>query len=203
MHAMRSRTTTFEDGLLIQRALAGQTECFTALVDRHNAAVRRRIRSMVRNTADEEDLIQEVFLKAWRHLASFRSDASFRTWITQVATNEVLQFYRKQGRSRLRPAPVDMDTIASHCDSPHRTLEQAEARRTVRSAIAELPAKYRQILILRDLQQLSAQETARWLQSSIPLVKTRLFRARLMLSMAIQKQSHQVSLWRRASKGVL
>ena len=93
--------TTFEDDVLIELALAGQTECFSVLVDRHKTAVRRRIRSMLRNTADADDLVQEVFLKAWRHLASFRAEASFRTWIKQIAVNEVMQLYRRQRCSRI------------------------------------------------------------------------------------------------------
>lgn len=95
--------TTFKDGVLIELALAGQAECFSVLVDRHKTAVRRRIRSMLRNTADADDLVQEAFLKAWRHLASFRAEASFRTWINQIAVNEVMQLYRRQRCSRIYP----------------------------------------------------------------------------------------------------
>jgi RNA polymerase sigma-70 factor (ECF subfamily) len=196
---MRPTIVTFEDNVLIEQALAGQTECFTVLIDRHKPAVRRRINSMVRNPADEDDLVQEVFLKAWRRLATFRSEASFRTWIIQVATNEVLQFYRKASRRLLRPAYADLDTFASQCESPHQSLERIEARRTVQSAIAMLPAKYRQILILRELNQLSARETAQWLQSSIPMVKTRLFRARLLLSDALQRPGQRKHLLRKGS----
>jgi RNA polymerase sigma-70 factor (ECF subfamily) len=194
---MTSRIATFEDGVLIERVLAGQSECFAVLRDRHEAAVRRRIRSMLRNTTDEDDLVQEVFLKAWRHLATFRSEASFRTWITRVATSEVAQLYRRERRSPLAPALADLDTFASQGESPHQSLERVEARQTVRNAIARLPAKYRQILILRDLKQLSTSETARWLQSTIPLVKTRLFRARLLLSAALQRRGQQGSVIRR------
>ena len=180
--------TTFKDGVLIELALAGQAECFSVLVDRHKTAVRRRIRSMLRNTADADDLVQEAFLKAWRHLASFRAEASFRTWINQIAVNEVMQLYRRQRCSRIYPALEDLDTFASRCDSPHRYFERVEARKAVHNAVAKLPEKYREILVLRDLQQLSAQETAEWLQVSVPLVKTRLFRARLLLLSAVQRQ---------------
>jgi RNA polymerase sigma-70 factor (ECF subfamily) len=185
---MKSRIATLEDSVLIDLVLAGQAECFAVLKDRHEAAVRKRIRSMLWNTTDEDDLVQEVFLKAWRHLATFRAEASFRTWITRVATNEVAQLHRRNCSSPLCPAYTDLDTFASHCESPYQSLERVEATQTVRNAIAQLPARYRQILILRDLKELSARETARWLKASIPLVKSRLFRARLMLSAAIQRQ---------------
>ena len=92
-----------QDSILIERTLAGQNECFAVLMNRHMTAVRGRVKSMVRNKSDEDDLVQETFLKAWRHLSSFRSDASFRTWITRVATNEVLQQYRRDRRTPIGP----------------------------------------------------------------------------------------------------
>ena len=189
---MTSRIVTVEDAVLIDRVLAGQTECFALLRDRHEAAVRRRIRSRLWNITDEDDIVQEVFLKAWRHLATFRAEASFRTWIMRIATNEVAQLHRRNRSSRFCPYG-DFDRFASPCDSQYRSLERMEARQTVRNAIAGLPPKYRQILILRDLEELSVQETARWLQAGIPLVKTRLFRARLLLSAALQRRGKGVS----------
>jgi RNA polymerase sigma-70 factor (ECF subfamily) len=177
-----------EDNALIEMAMAGQGECFTILMDRHLAAVRRRIRPMVRNAADADDLIQEVLLKVWRHLSTFRAESSFRTWMTRVAINEALQAHR---REQCRPPRTqelrDLDTFASPDESPYRSLARSELIRAVRNAVMKLPAKYRQVLILRDLEQLSTSETARSLQSSIPAVKTRLLRARLMILAALQR----------------
>jgi len=176
---------TLEDSTLIKLALAGQAECFSVLMDRHSAAVRRRIGSMVRNATDVEDLLQEVLLKVWRHLSTFRSESSFRTWIIRVAVNEVLQSYRREQRWRWSQTFGDLDVLASPYESPHQSLARAEATQAVRNAVGGLPAKYRQVLILRDLEQLSVRETAQWLRSSIPAVKTRLFRARHMLLAAL------------------
>ena len=112
---------SFEDSVLIELALAGQSECFTVLMDRHLVAVKRCIRSMVRNAADSEDLVQEVVLKVWRHLSTFRSESSFRTWLTRVAINEALQSYRR-GRSKpLCQALGDFDALASNAESPHQS----------------------------------------------------------------------------------
>jgi len=180
--------TTLEDGALIERTLAGQSECFTVLMDRHSAAVRRRVKSMVRNNSDEDDLVQETFLKAWRHLSSFRSDASFRTWLTRVATNEVLQQYRRDRSSPVGLAIMDLDTCPSGHGSPHDALARVEARHTIRKAVAGLPKKYRRVLVLRDLEQLTTIEAAQRLQYGIPLLKTRLLRARQMLSMALLRR---------------
>src|SRR5271169_2908119 len=87
---------TFEDSALIKLALEGQTECFTVLTNRHLPAVRRRIASIVPNTTDADDLLQEVLLKVWRHLSTFRSESTFRTWMTRVAINVALQSYESR-----------------------------------------------------------------------------------------------------------
>ena len=174
------------DSALIRQTLAGQTECFAVLMERHLGVVRRRIGSLVRNTTDLDDVIQEVLVKVWRHLSQYRSEASFRTWMTSVAINETVQFYRTQQR---RPVcqPYDLDTFASRSDSPHQALARLETDAAIRSAVAALPAKYRQVLTLRHLEQLSVRDTAQRTQSSIPAVKARLFRARLVLSATLQR----------------
>jgi RNA polymerase sigma-70 factor, ECF subfamily len=191
---MKPNTAQLEDSALIERTLAGQTACFNVLIDRHQAAVRKRIRSMTRSAGDEDDLVQQVLFKAWRHLASFRSEAQFRTWITQIATNEVRQLYRRQSHSPLCPALTNLDTFASKLESPQQSLERSETVETVRRAIAHLPSIYRQILVLRDLRQLSEADTAHWLRASVPMVKSRLFRARQMLLAALQRQGLGASL---------
>jgi RNA polymerase sigma-70 factor (ECF subfamily) len=183
---MSPSIATFEDSALIKLALAGETECFTILMDRHLAAIKRRIGSTAPNGTDADDILQEVLLKVWRHLSSFRSESSFRTWMTRVAMNEVLQSYRQKRRNRLCQVSGNLDAFASHVESPHQSFVRLEATKAVRSAVARLPAKYRQVLILRDIEELSAGETAESLQSTIPAVKTRLFRARHMLTEALK-----------------
>jgi RNA polymerase sigma-70 factor (ECF subfamily) len=184
---MALELSTFEDSALIQLALVGQTECFTVLMNRHLPAVRRRIRSIVRNTTDAEDVLQVVLLKVWRHLSTFRSESSFRTWMTRVATNEALQSCRRVQASPIRRALHDLDTFASSSESPLHSLTRAETAQVVRKAVVDLPVKYRQVLILREFEQLSEREIAQSLQSNISVVKTRLFRARLMLLAALQR----------------
>jgi RNA polymerase sigma-70 factor, ECF subfamily len=177
-----------EDSALIEMALAGQSECFTLLMDRHLAAVRRRIRSMVRSAEDLDDLLQEVLLKVWLHLSTFRSESSFRTWMTRVAINEALQANRREQSRPPRSQELrDLDTFASHVESPYRSLARTEAIQAVRKVVMKLPAKYRQVLILRDLDQRNTLETAKWLQASVPAVKTRLQRARLMLLAGLER----------------
>ena len=178
---------TFEDSTLIKLALAGQTECFAVLMDRHKSVVRRRIASMVQNKADADDLLQESLLKVWHHLRTFRSESSFRTWMTRVAINEVLQAYRREKCGPICLSPGDLDVLASHDESPYQSVARVEITRAVRRAVERLPAKYSKVLILRDLEQLSMRQTAQCLQSSIPTVKSRLFRARIKLSAALRR----------------
>src|ERR1700686_3238096 len=185
--AMTSPLATFEDNTLIKLALAGQSECFSVLMDRHSAAVRRRIGSMVRNTTDVDDLLQEVLLKVWRHLSTFRSRSSFRTWMIRVAINEAFQSDRRKACRPICQALADFDTFASANESALQSLTRAETIQIVRKAVVQLPAKYRQALILREFEQLSAREIAQSLHLSIPTVKTRLFRARLLLLTALQR----------------
>jgi RNA polymerase sigma-70 factor (ECF subfamily) len=188
---MTPSLATFEDNTLIKMALAGQTECFTVLMDRHLSIVKRTILSMVRNATDADDLIQEVLLKVWRNLSTFRSEASFRTWMTRVAINEARQLYRRERyHSRCRAAD-NLDAFASFWDTPHQHLDRTETTQTVRKAMARLPEKYRRVLVLREFEQLSMLETAESLQTSVPAVKSRLFRARALLTTSLRRSTQE------------
>ena len=183
--------TMREDSSLIKLALEGEPECFSALMDRHLAAIKKLIRSMVSNQADSEDLVQDVVFKVWRRLSTFRSESSFRTWMTRVAINEVLQSYRQRQRLPIYQADADLTTIASAADSPQRSFARTEDIQTVRRAVMELPSIYRRVLVLRDLEELSVRETAQRTRSTVPTVKTRLFRARRLLSVALQGRNNR------------
>jgi RNA polymerase sigma-70 factor, ECF subfamily len=197
--------TEFEDSALVRMVLAGRTECFTVLTVRHVRALRRRIGSIVRNATDVEDLLQEVLIKAWLRLSTLQSKSAFRTWITRVATNEALQSWRRDRSRPICQAFGDSDTFASTGESPLQALTRAETAQIVRNAVRELPEKYRQVLNLREFEELSLGEIAEFLHSSIPAVKTRLFRARHMLQTALQEQGNpraEKSAARRVALGV-
>jgi RNA polymerase sigma-70 factor, ECF subfamily len=184
---MTSSLTTADDNTLISMALAGQAECFTVLMDRHLFVVRRYILSMVRNTADTDDLVQEVLMKVWRNLSKFRAEASFRTWMTRIAINEVLQKYRKDRHRSRFDAPENLDSFASACDTPHQHLVRTESIQELRKLLEKLPEIYKEVLILREVDELSMQETADYVRASIPAVKSRLFRARTLLSASVRR----------------
>jgi len=189
MRTMTPALNVCDDSILIEQVLAGRTECFDALIDRHIVALKKCIASVVGNVAEGEDVLQEVLLKVWRHLAGFRAESSFRTWMNRVAVNEALQAHR---RSKCRPScqpPFDLDNFASSGDSALASLLRSDTRIRVQRAVEGLPDLYRQVLVLRDLEELSLLETARRLESTVPAVKSRLFRARFMLSKALRAQS--------------
>ncbi len=179
---MTTQFATLKDSELIQLTLAGDNDCFTALIDRHLQAVKRRITLIARRGIDVDDLLQETLLKVWRHLSTFRSEATFRTWMTRVAINELLQSHRRSGVRPHYEVFSTLDRIASPQESPLELLTRVETSETVRGAIALLPTKYRQVVIHRDFEQLSIKETARSLAATIPAIKIRLFRARRMLA---------------------
>jgi RNA polymerase sigma-70 factor (ECF subfamily) len=186
-----------EDSALIERSLAGKRECFDVLFARHQSAVRKRIRSMAGRGPSEDDRVQQVFLKAWCHLSTFRSESSFRTWIIRIATNEVFQGYRREHKSPLCAAEIDLGTFSSNAESPLESLERKQEAESIRDAIARLPRMYREVLVMRYLEERSELETSRALAGSLASVKSRLFRARRMLLAAVQSQGRPVKMPKR------
>ena len=107
--------------------------------------------------------------------------------MTRIAINEALQSYRRKQSRQICQLPADFDTFASPNESPLQILTRKETTQALRRAVVNLPTKYRQALILHDLEELSGRETAQRLQLSVPAVKSRLFRARVMLSAAVRR----------------
>lgn len=134
--------TPLDDHALIKMALAGEAESFAVLMDRHLVTLKRCIGAMVRNRTDAEDFVQDVLLRVWRHLSTFRSEASFRTWMIRIAINEVLQSYRRERRNPLVQIRGDLVGLASAGESPHRCLVRLEATMAVRNALARPPCQH-------------------------------------------------------------
>jgi RNA polymerase sigma-70 factor, ECF subfamily len=175
---------------LIARILASEKELFHELIRPYERMVYLTLFSIVRNETEAEDGAQEAIIRAYRHLASFRGDAKFSTWLTAIAINE--------GRKRLRKAKgAAEDSIEEKEEShegdytpapltdwreiPLEALERKELREALRVAVTELPGIYRQVFTLRDLEELNIEETAQALGITAGAVKVRLHRARIML----------------------
>jgi RNA polymerase sigma-70 factor (ECF subfamily) len=177
----------FSDHDLIRLTLDGQADCFTALMDRHLEAIKRCIGFMLRGNGSAEDLTQEVVLKAWRFLSAFRAESSFRTWLTRVAINEVRQFQRRELRASSLQELPNPDVLASRDESPYEHVARMQRTEAVRALVKSLPAMYREVVMLRELEDLSILEIAERLRCTVPTVKTRLFRGRSMLLAGVQR----------------
>lgn len=152
------------DTVLIQMAKAGRNDCFSLLMDRHLVAVKRRVRFMVSNEADFEDVIQETQLKAWRYLATLRSESNLRTWMMRIAINEAYQLHRR-GKLKSLCDPLD-EGISLREESPDQQLLRAEATAALYRAVAKLPRKYQEVVMLCDLRELGGEETAKRLHTT-------------------------------------
>jgi RNA polymerase sigma-70 factor (ECF subfamily) len=177
----------FSDRDLIRLTLEGQADCFTALMDRHLGAVKRCIGFMLRGNCAAEDLAQEVVLKAWRFLSAFRAESSFRTWLTRVAINEVRQFQRRELRASGFQELPNPDVLVSRDESPYEHFARMQRTEAVLVVLESLPARYREVVMLRELEELSILEIAERLRCTVPTVKCRLFRGRSMLLAGVQK----------------
>jgi RNA polymerase sigma-70 factor (ECF subfamily) len=178
-----------EESSLVSRAQAGDAAAFSELVRRHSPKIFRLARHIVQAPEDAEDVLQETFLKAYTHLGGFEGNSKFYTWLVRIAVNESLMKLRKRKADRTvsLDEPVDGDDgepivrEIAVWDSPEQRFSQEELRAILDGAVESLPPIYRSVFMLRDIEELSIEETARALDLSIPAVKTRLLRARLQL----------------------
>jgi len=179
---------------LIQRVKNGEIEVFYELVRPYERGVFLAALSLVKNEADAEEVAQEAILKAFKSLARFRGEAKFSTWLIQIAINEAKMKLRRDRRHLYEsleegPRGDDGDYVpkdyADWREIPSEALEQKELRVALTKALKSLPEKYRSVLVLRDVQQLSIAETSELLGISEANVKTRLSRARLQMRDAL------------------
>jgi RNA polymerase sigma-70 factor (ECF subfamily) len=181
-----------QEALLIRQVLAGRRDLFEQLLQPHMRLLSRFVRTRIRNDMHADDIIQDTLMKALTRFAQFRSEASFRTWLIQIAINEIRQLHRKQMHSRTSIPIYDAfpeERLIGTASSPIEEYERQETLRGIDSALCKLPEIYQKVVRLRDLQELSIAETARLLQLSIPAVKTRHRRGRLLLSQFLRRGS--------------
>ena len=169
---------------LVEAAAAGSRDAFDELVRRYQGQIVNLARALTAGSADAEDLAQEVFVRAWRNIAGFRSDSTFRTWLYRVALNVIHSHGRRLGRlRRFFAAPSG----AGSGDPAERTRDRADLegdlvrRDAIDRALGTLPGELRDAVTLRDIQGLDYQEIAEALQVPIGTVESRIFRARQRL----------------------
>ena len=165
---------------IIARARRGDADAFEQLVAAYRNQVFRLALRMCGNEADADEVAQEAFLSAWKGLPNFRGESRFSTWLYQLTTHAAIDLMRREKR---QAAAEDIDGITAADDgpSPHPQVERAETRREVRSALMQLPEEYRQVLVLRFMQELSYEEIGQTLKLPAGTVKSRLNRAKAQL----------------------
>lgn len=179
---------------VLRRVQEGETDLFYELVHPYERSVFFAAMGVVNNEADAEECAQEAVLKAFRNISRFRGESKFSTWLIQITINEARMRVRKR-RSYLYDSLDEQQPtsegdyipkdFADWREIPLQTLESKHLRLAIREALGRLPEKYRSVFILRDIQQLSIEETATVLGITIANVKTRLSRARLQMRDAL------------------
>jgi RNA polymerase sigma-70 factor (ECF subfamily) len=175
---------------------------FETLMRRYNSRLFRVARAILRNDAEAEDAVQDAYLQIYRKLHEFRGDSQISTWLTRVVVNAALMRVRKQKRSVVVPlqkpsaeqggAPLEMEDQRSA--SPSDITFRAEIRRILERRIDELPLAFRTVFVMRDVQDMSVQETAEALGIPEATVRTRLFRARALLRVSLQREFDDASV---------
>ena len=174
---------------LVEKARGGNVRAFTELVTRYERNIFRLALHITQNREDAEDVLQEAFLKAFQHLDQFQGQSKFYTWIVRIAVNEALMKLRKRKSDRTVSLDEELDTgedtlvreIAVWGEDPEQLYSREELQQILNQAIQSLSAPYRTVFALRDIEELSTEETAAALGLTIAAVKSRLLRARLML----------------------
>jgi RNA polymerase sigma-70 factor, ECF subfamily len=186
---MKATTGPRDEAQMIASILAGDTQLYHQLIRPYERSVYMMALSYMKNEADAEDVAQEAFLKAFHHLATFRAEAKFSTWLIGIALNEARSRLRREATLRMESID-DTSDEAGHTspailrdwrEVPSEALERKEVRQMLQHAITNLPTIYREVFVLRDVEELNNVETAAALSITVGNVKVRLHRARLML----------------------
>ena len=179
----------FDESQLVAKAREGDLAAFNELVQRYDRKIFRLAKHITQNDEDAEDVLQETFLKAFEHLGDFQGQSKFYTWIVRIAVNESLMKLRKRKSDRTVPLDEPVDTgedtvvreIAVWEENPEQQYSREEMAKILEEAVDTLRPAFRTVFVLRDIEELSTEETAEALGISIPAVKSRLLRARLQL----------------------
>jgi RNA polymerase sigma-70 factor (ECF subfamily) len=176
------------DAEWVAQAQRGSVEAFEELVRRHSQLIYRALAAILGNAADAQDAMQDTLLSAFKHIGAFQGRSKFSTWLVSIARNSALQRLRRSRNLESLDAELYDEErdfrprqVRAWQDDPEQFYSRSEMRQLVEKGILALPANYRAVVMLRDIQQLSTDEVAEQLGLSVPTVKTRLLRGRLML----------------------
>ena len=186
---------------MIAAVLAGEIQLYHQLIRPYERSVYVMALSYMKSEADAEDVAQEAFIRAFRKLESFRAESKFSTWLISITINEARTRLRRQALVRMEPLDQlpDEDKSISPAllrdwrEIPSEAVEREEVRNLIQLAVEQLPDIYREVFLLRDVEELTISETAEALNISVPSVKVRLHRARMMLQKQLAPQLRTVN----------
>jgi RNA polymerase sigma-70 factor (ECF subfamily) len=201
----KPRPAVQPDDTELAARIAGRDQgAFEMLMRRHNGKLFRVARSILKDDADAEDAVQEAYLEAYRHIGEFRGGAQLSTWLTRIVINQALMRVRKQKREhvvlsfndRRAPAPESgvADVADARTESPSSAALRAEVRRLIERRIDELPVAFRTVFIMREVEDMSVEQTAACLSIPPATVRTRLFRARTLLRESLAREIDMATL---------
>jgi RNA polymerase sigma-70 factor (ECF subfamily) len=202
---MTGTSDTTDEAQIIASILAGNTHLFHDLIRPHERSVYAMALSLLHNEADAEDVAQEAFLKAFRNLGKFRGESKFSTWLISITLNEARGRLRSRKNVKLESldepregeGTVTPALLRDWREIPSEALERQEIRQMLQQAITDLPLIYREVFLLRDVEDLSVNQSAEALGISIASVKVRLHRARMMLQKKLVPQLKKANPKRR------
>ena len=175
------------DTELIQRIRSGEPALFETLMRRHNERLYRIVRSVIRNEAEVEDVMQDAYVNAFSHLSSLASSESFGTWIRKIAFNEALRRVRRSRSAPFSEVDVELFEAVSLKPNPEAAAGGAQLKVAIENAVDALPDGFREVFMLRAVDGCSAAETADVLGLKEETVKTRFFRARAHLQTTLSE----------------
>jgi RNA polymerase sigma-70 factor, ECF subfamily len=197
-HRLPSTIAREDEHLLVAAAKRGDMAAFDELVNRYEARIFRLTMNITRNREDAEDAMQDAFLKSYAHLKEFQGDSRFYTWLVRIAANEALMRLRKRRPNQVsldEPIESDDDFVPREIEdwgpSPEQRFAQTEMHEILTDVIDKLEPDFRTVFVLRDVEELSTEETAKALGISVPAVKSRLLRARLKLRERLNRYFRQ------------
>jgi RNA polymerase sigma-70 factor (ECF subfamily) len=176
-----------DDVSLVERIAHQDHRAFEALMRRYNGKLFRVARSILRNDSEAEDALQDAYLDAFRHISDFRAGSSLATWLTRITINHALMRLRKQRRNRVvvsmtgTEEGAERDVADETGETPAGAALRGELRRLIEQRIDGLPLSYRTVFVMRDVEEMTVEETANALGIPSSTVRTRLHRARALL----------------------
>lgn len=168
------------DEQLVVDYLKGEEKALEILIRRHLNSLYGFVRRFTRNASDAEDVVQEIFVKAWKNLKKFDKQKSFKTWLFSIARNTAIDFLRKKKTIPFSEIPV-LETLASSSPLPNEIMERRDLDESLDAAMGKLPLKYRLVLFLRYNDHFAFREIAELLNESVNTIKSRHRRGLIVL----------------------